>query len=183
MEIQEHELIDLDFALNQLSGNQTLLFQLFKRFANEYEATEDKVVEFKRCAQTQQLRDYVHTLKGVAGNLGFSALMKRCKEYEDCLKHSNHVPEIETRFLDTVTATIDKLTVLMAQQDPSDRSHASIKAKNELLAQLESNNFIATPILNKLLLALQSTDKANDEIRNHISAFNYRDAIAIIKQL
>lgn len=180
MDIREQRLIDLEFALNQLSGNQAILFQLFKRFINEYQSAPDKIAQFKAAEESQAHRDYVHTLKGVTGNLGLSALMNACKEYEFLLKGVQSSPQSETTFFSTLTQTINSIEDLMQEgNDDKDANHTS---KQKLIDHLEKEDLIAAPILNKLILELQLPSDVNGQLRSLIQAFKYKEALKLIKQ-
>ena len=179
MDIREHRLIDLEFALNQLNGNQALLFQLFQRFVKEYQSANDKITEYKQDAKPQQHRDYVHTLKGVTGNLGMSALMNACKEYEITLKGLDSSSQSEQHFFQTLADTIDNINSLINHGSSEKPSNSS---KQILIKHLENEDLIAAPLLNKLLLELQLSSQQSGHLRQLIQEFKYREALALVKQ-
>lgn len=178
MDIREHRLIDLEFALNQLNGNQALLFQLFQRFIQEYQLAGDKITEFKATTKPQQHRDYIHTLKGVTGNLGMSALMNACKEYEITLKGLDSSGQSEQHFLHTLTDTINSINSLINHSNTEQPSNSS---KQILIKHLENEDLIAAPLLNKLLLELQLPSQQSGHLRQLIQDFKYREALALVK--
>ena len=74
--------IDVELGLNNLAGNTNLYVELLKKFLNNNENFISGVVEcFDNDKKDEGLR-MIHTLKGLSGNLGMSALHETCKRTE-----------------------------------------------------------------------------------------------------
>ncbi|USD61331.1 response regulator [Vibrio sp. SCSIO 43140] len=68
--------LDLDSALSKLSGNVDLYLQLLSKFLYEFNETDFDI------AEEQDLRRYIHKVKGVVGNIGFQSMYQLCKQIE-----------------------------------------------------------------------------------------------------
>ena len=77
--------LDRQNALARLGGDEALYEKLLRQFL-ELETTPDQIEEQLACGDWPAAERLAHTLKGVAGSLGASALQKSAAELEQALK-------------------------------------------------------------------------------------------------
>ncbi|MFM2608153.1 response regulator [Vibrio chagasii] len=70
--------LDTNMGLMRASNNHKLYMKLLKRFVEAYSDEDTLTAELSSTAQQR----YLHTLKGVAGNLGASDLHSLCEKFE-----------------------------------------------------------------------------------------------------
>lgn len=169
-------LIDLEFGLSQLSGNRDLLLKMYDRFSNDYSPFADELASLVAEANYQEIRHKVHTIKGVAGNLGMNALHTICKEFEDAAKRSD--PEIEiylSPFQDKLTATLQEINNLQNGGDSESSNGIA-----ELTRLLEDNEFISNEQLSQLLADSQLSDAQKAQVSQAVNDLDYPTALSLL---
>jgi CheY-like chemotaxis protein len=77
---------DMPAAVARLSGDENMLGRLLLRFAEDYQNAAEDLQRLLETDQAQDAREWLHALKGVAGNLGISALAESARQLEKTLK-------------------------------------------------------------------------------------------------
>lgn len=176
-------LIDLEFGISQLSGNRALLLTLLNKFSDEYRQTDDKLQQMFASNDFDAARALVHTLKGVAGNLGLRALHAACKEQEDALKADSTRPENYDTFIAVLNDTLGAVALLDDNADAAtpggDADTAAAKAA--LLGALKANEFVPEAQLHEWLTSIYSDETERHIISDFIDELDYQSAIARIE--
>lgn len=79
--------MNIDEVLNRFAQNPSLLKKFVKKFPND-KTFQNLSVALKN-RDSQEVEVCAHTLKGVAGNLGFSKLYDRCSDLGTVVKEDN----------------------------------------------------------------------------------------------
>lgn len=175
------QIIDLDFGLSQLSGNRELLFKLLHKFANEYRQLPTQLDDAFARNDWEQSRILIHTLKGVAGNLGCNALFEEARHCENQLKNNHAKPDNMASFVrvhQQTIAFIDEHDA--AQVSPAPASDDT--SKQALLSALRQHEFIVQDQLDTWLAALALAEPQQQAVREAIDELDYEEAISIIEQ-
>lgn len=98
-------IFDTQFAVNQFSGKKELLLQILEKFINQYQHFDSELMNLLQQSDLGTLKQQVHTLKGVSGNLGMNALHQACKEFEVGIPHQPSDQAVES-FLSTFKKTL-----------------------------------------------------------------------------
>ncbi|GEM_PF-3368271 len=138
--------VDVKSGLQRVAGDQKLYLDLLARFVENFSAFAAEFLEFiKRGEKTEAVR-YVHTLKGVAGGLGATALQHLAGKLESQF--------VQTEKSALLADVVEELSLLLADMDmvlklknhPTAVSPAGIMGTDKefrtLLGQLEE------PLLN-----------------------------------
>jgi HPt (histidine-containing phosphotransfer) domain-containing protein len=123
--------LDIPLGLSHVGNNQAFYFQLLERFRNSQRPT---VGELRReCEANLQLeaRRRVHSLRGVAANIGALDLQNRAGELETFFKTHNIYNLRHPELLKRVQALDAALTVLL---DGLDHYHATAPVAAEVVA-------------------------------------------------
>lgn len=94
--------VNYNTLLNRFSKNEELLEKFIKKFPADQ--TEEKLVESFNVLNYEEMYIAVHTLKGVAANLGFENLSQICDQMGSRLKKGdysqveNDFEEVETEY-------------------------------------------------------------------------------------
>ncbi|MEG3767621.1 Hpt domain-containing protein [Alteromonas sp. 14N.309.X.WAT.G.H12] len=188
------EIIDLEFGLSQLNGNKTLFLRLLQKFADEYQHSEDKLNTMLQNGQWQEAKNHLHTIKGVAGNLGITRLHQACKQTETELKAQSAIPSTFPSFCLTLSATLSYVTQL--QQTPSlidsptkatsstnapATQEGKIAAPETFIQALEQNEFIAQDQLDEWLNETTSDLALQQTVKDAIDELDYDTALTLIR--
>lgn len=151
---QGFETFDIEFAKNQLAGNINLLLKMMNRFNDEFSTYASQIAKDLAENETDNAKNKLHTLKGVAGNLGLQKLHHICKDFEHEIKQ-NQVEE-----LDYYLAQLNEIIVisLQAAEDFCQDNNVADKSRIKL-AEIEATRL--TQI--KQQIATLKTMLANDE--------------------
>ena len=176
-------LIDLEFGISQLSGNKALLLTLLGKFSDEYRQTDDKMQEYFSQRDFTAARTHIHTLKGVAGNLGLNALFQASKVLDDALKQADAVPEQYPAFVVILSDTLDAIARLDDSTSPADTTsdEADTAAKAALINALKASEFIPQTQLDDWLNAIYSDASVRETVRGHIDELDYQSALNILE--
>ncbi|MEI6413839.1 MAG: PAS domain S-box protein [Pseudomonadota bacterium] len=82
----EGDLFDADAALKRAGGDRDLLASLLRRFREQFRPIVADLNRLLAAEDRRELIRYVHTLRGVAGNLGAMALATRATDLETSLR-------------------------------------------------------------------------------------------------
>lgn len=173
----ENLTIDLDFGLSQLSGNRDLLIKMFDRFCSDYAPFAGELQALADSGSTQELRMKVHTIKGVAGNLGFRALHTASKTLENEIKQPNgQLQTLLQQFIVTLNETVAEIDRIKSGAD----APANNDGLNELKRLLEENEFISSDRLNELLSGSDLPEQSKMQISQSINDLDYPAALALL---
>ncbi|MDO6695348.1 Hpt domain-containing protein [Aliiglaciecola sp. 3_MG-2023] len=178
----EEQIIDLDFAVSQLSGNQSLLIKLLSKFNAQYENLEHELADLKQSQDFKAYKEVIHTVKGVSGNLGLNALHLSSKNLESSVINQADIVEPEANFLTSLNQTIAKINSLTDESSEADSVTAPKSSRDLLIEMLKNNEFITQDKLNSLLddCAITETDK--QELLNAIDDLDYAEALNVINR-
>ncbi|TAA47158.1 response regulator [Corallincola spongiicola] len=82
----DEALLNSQDGLATLLGNKTVYLQALQMFLDHYSSLAEQVNELLRCGDNDGARKQMHAIKGVAGNLGLTALYELCRDFEQDLK-------------------------------------------------------------------------------------------------
>jgi HPt (histidine-containing phosphotransfer) domain-containing protein len=103
--------VDTASVINRLGGNEKVYLSICKKFLTDsnyqffiksFYEKDDKAAEF-----------YIHTLKGVAANLGFGSIRLLCKDILEGLKNNDRIL-IEQQIV-KLTAEYEKIIFVLSQ--------------------------------------------------------------------
>ncbi len=174
-----------EFAVSQLNGNKELLCRLLNKFNTDYaNAPQDMQ---KKCAKSQfnSASLLVHSIKGVAGNLGMLHLYEHAKIFEEkCKKGKANPTEIE-EFGDTLTATIRAAEHFIKNEGTSQEAVPDDANNSQSLQSLESvltkNQFIPAEELAQYMQNITMSAAQKDELLLAIQQLNYEAALTLLR--
>lgn len=137
--------LDTNMGLMRASNNHTLYTKLLKRFVEAYSDKSTLTVELSNSAQQR----YLHTLKGVAGNLGANNLRSLCENLES---------EITD---DDLKEKVIKTTIELSQEIANSLFHTTVATENTRDPQTKleaSPNQPSTELYGQLLEAVSNDD-------------------------
>lgn len=136
--------LDTDMGLLRASNNQQLYVKLLKRFIESYSDKDTLATELTSSAQPR----YLHTLKGVAGNLGATKLHALCEKLES--------KPVDSELMEQVITTTVELSQALAQS--FDKSKPPADEKTDQSQNIDSTSTPTNPTLYKALLEAVAND-------------------------
>ncbi|MBO1255991.1 Hpt domain-containing protein [Alteromonas sp. 5E99-2] len=173
--------VDFGFGLSQLSGDESLLIMLLAKIKTEYSNCDNKLKEMFDNEQWEDAKTLIHTLKGVAGNLGCKQLYATSKQMEDELKLTLSCPNSFPIFVNVLNDT----TALIQQAEKAGTVEIAFEKKlisdvTELVCILKQNIYISHDEIAKLLATIQYNDEKKQQLTLAIDTLNYALALELL---
>ena len=100
--------IDTETALNRLGGNEKLFTNLLKDFVKKQAGAAEKIREKLARQDFETAKRLAHTLKGVAGNIGASAVFEKARDLDEAIAEKT-AAESETDNVQKVREDLEPL--------------------------------------------------------------------------
>lgn len=178
-------LIDHEFALKQFSGNNALLLKMLDKFIQQYQGVGELLQALFAKQDIPSIKLQVHTIKGVSGNLGMTALHRASRMYEVQIDESKDSTTLDS-YIAVINLTLDKVKQVITEggqsKPPSklESDTTSIEPKKQLLDALNRNEFLTKNKLAGLLGELVLSEEQKTALQNAIADFDYENAKKIL---
>lgn len=175
-------IFDASFAINQFSGDESLLLHILEKFIVQYQYFDTLITEQLQQQDFQAATKQLHTLKGVSGNLGMKALYQACKEFEESSANQKMGNTLED-FLQVFRQTLTLIQSFSAKgSDEKVSEIASHKNKKELLiSALKHNEFISENRIDSYGQSLDLSTEKLYELKQAIDNLDYSHAISLLE--
>jgi HPt (histidine-containing phosphotransfer) domain-containing protein len=97
---------DTKTAIERLGGNKDLYRDLLGLFIYQYESIDTEILKLIGMNKIEELQCLVHTIKGVAGNLGADTLFEDAKTLNIDLKNGNLDTALINKFNESMKTAI-----------------------------------------------------------------------------
>lgn len=178
-----HEIIDLEFATAQLSGNTDLLYRMLGKFKNEFIDVPNDVAALLAEGKLKDAKLKVHTTKGISGNLGLMALFECSKALDLQLRENTFEQSQVERFAQLMQTTceyIESANFESSKMAPSKNRAPANDLKSVFLERLKRQEFIDDDTLEEYVEGLQLNQQLKQEITSLIEDLQYAKAIELI---
>ncbi len=179
-------LLNYDFALNQLGGNEALLSKMLGRFVAEFAIVPSEISAFLESNDINSAKIKVHTVKGISGNLGLQALFACATQFETELRAGQSSQTTLLEFTQITSETCIEIQKIQQKETPTiEKNEASLapeKSKIELIKRLKRNEFIDDETLVEMVANLGLSESNSQNLMALIEDLQYPQAIAIIEQ-
>ena len=175
-------LFDAEFATKQFSGNHALLTQILGKFITQHQDFDTVLTQLIQQGDMELSAHHVHTLKGVSGNLGMTALYNACKTFEEHLVSQvseDNLEDLVTVFRQTLTA-VKNFSAPDAQQVSGNDSLPKTE-KTTLIAALRSNEFISDSKMQGYLQSMSLDNETQAQLLQAINDLDYPKAIQLLE--
>tara|TARA_R110002167_G_scaffold74719_3_gene208945 strand:+ start:3436 stop:4053 length:618 start_codon:yes stop_codon:yes gene_type:complete len=175
-------IFDTQFALNQFSGNQSLLVQILEKFSQQYQHFDTSLTEHLQQENINSAKQEIHTIKGVSGNLGMQALHHACKEFEENLAQQtteNALKEFLNVFRQTLALVQNFSTENGVNASPEVAPQQDDKAA--LIAALKRSEFISESKMQSYGQSLNLSPEKLNELKLAIDNLDYVCAIQLLE--
>lgn len=177
--------LNYDFALSQLGGNEALLKKMLGRFVSEFVGIPADVAALLAENDISAAKMKVHTIKGISGNLGLQALYDCATRFDAELRTGELNQSMLEEFTYLVGQTcceINKMELKETPQKSPERGTMSAdESKIALISRLNRNEFIDDDTLNELIGGLALDEAETQKLVSLIEELQYPEAIALIE--
>lgn len=148
--------LDIEKGMKHVAGNKQLYIKLLDEFVQLSQNESEQLKTFMLQERFEDVRERIHTLKGVAGNLGASDLYECLSRFEKALKQLDRVQEVtlaakqSLKAIDDLRGTIEKVR---------DRHPEFMKFQDQKAAAKHSKE-IMEDVLTKILEMILQCDAA-----------------------
>jgi histidine phosphotransfer protein HptB len=191
------ELFNQDFALRQFSGNRTLLISMLNKFVAQYANYVEKLDELMAQQVQAELIRYVHTIKGISGNLGFETLYQASRSFETALSQEQVASEKHI-FTSSLALTLQHIQAFVDAAELDSPSTAApaiskseavssstnedvILARQQLTNALSQQQFISSSKLLDFLQRINLSSSDSEAVQKAINELDYATAIRYLK--
>jgi HPt (histidine-containing phosphotransfer) domain-containing protein len=185
-------LVDIEFALSQLSGNSDLLSRMLIKFSDEFNSVPNKVIQALKLNDLQEAKLQVHTTKGLSGNLGLMALYDcskkldlqvRAGKVDDALLQSfADIMENTCEYIKNIDIEAKEPQSFSSSDEPIVDNFENNTGKHTFLERLKHNEFIDDESLFTYINALSLSEEQKQTLKGLVEELQYTKAIDMIKQ-
>jgi len=183
--------LDTEAALARLGGNQTLYHRLLNMFCEENAQTAQKIRQAWLTGQSDEARRLAHTIKGLAGTIGATALANAAKALETSIAQ-NQTALVE-QYIEQTEACLTELIGTIASTKKSVQSEntstfapESIRVNlKKLMRLLEEGNVEAVDITEQLLKDMDGTQIQQEfaSVAQTIRRYDFTSALEVLHPL
>ncbi|MDO9492385.1 response regulator [Acetobacterium sp.] len=181
--------LNVETGLRMLGGDSSVYLRLIRQFGQKCETEAIHILEQAAAENYQSIMQTVHSIKGVAGNLGAIKIQELAAELEQAVRIKSGKEQFE-KMANNFVAEIrhfaealpkERISPENPQKDEGDRGQVET-ILNLLAVLLENNDTDAYDLFeeHKNLLILMLGD-VGFELERQIHEFDYRDALQTLR--
>jgi len=182
--------LDIEAGVKRLGGNQKLYLNLLKTFFLDNHDAPEKISTAIRKKDSAFLENYLHTLKGAAGNLSAKDLHGAAENLELVIEDNFHdiarfMAEFDKSFFMTMNSTEDLIMDLLKDSEESSNEQSASKATNilsngplfsEINELLEHHNPRAKVVLERIKAEVDLLPDEISDLEEQIGKFDFKGA-------
>lgn len=187
-DMEDSSILDIQEALNRVSGDKKALLNILERFSNKYADSFVNIEEFIKNKEFTSAEKKLHELKGVSGNISAHKLYKVSSDMDSILKKEQEPPiELMGQFKRSLEEVIDKIVSLKDDSKENKKSFDKekvLKLLEKIDTNLEQNIIESEEGLNELLpyLSDEIYKEFASRLSDTISNFDTDEASLLIER-
>jgi two-component system, sensor histidine kinase and response regulator len=117
--VEDIPILDIQSALARLGGNQEIYEKVLTAFIAEYKIAANAINEMINKREMEKAGQYIHSLKGVAGNIGAVRIQYVCQDIEKAISEQNStkLSDLLLNLLDTHNKTLQLIDGYLHERD------------------------------------------------------------------
>jgi len=183
--------LDSVTAIARLGGNRPLYERLLQRFCEDQATLPDRLRAARRARDDSQTILLVHTLRGLAGNIGADRLASLAAELEHCLRQSpeagNRIDGLLARLLDGLDGALAAAAAGCEDETPASSEKAPLPPETlaELRQLLSEDDAAAVHDFELIEEALSQRLEATDfdRLARAIHSYEFETAIDLLDRV
>ncbi len=193
IEIPELAGIDTNEGLQRIGGDVSLYQKVLFKFADSHSDVVSRSLELLKAGDRAQVERLIHSLKGVAGNIGAKALFAEVSKLEQWLKQGADVGEKQLEKVAEKVRTVTHAISTWRDADSSEQKDSSmdvdVELARDLLARmrdmLEAYDGDAVDLIDEIEAHLSSPDLIEEveQMRKHLNLYDFDAALAVLEDV
>ncbi len=187
--------IDLPWGLQRVGGNRKLFRKLLGEFYERHHGDLELIQHYLHEGDATSARRLVHTLQGVAGNIGGKAVQQQAHELEKAIINKQADIRLSDAFCTAFSELFASLSTLIddlpsvqkeTATDPTGLNQNDLKPLLEKLSKmLEDGNPDAATIVNTIRTGLNNTglDEPLITLQEQVANYDFDEAAVTLQQL
>ncbi|GEM_PF-1334208 len=184
--------VNANYALSQVSGNQSLITRLQQKFIKDFRASDHLMQNLFVQGELEQIQKLAHSIKGVSGNLGLEKLHLTCKLLETniALNDREATDYWINQFSWILGETLKQIEQIIEGSVPEDTAEPEINIEQlissllQIKNSLENDEFIDPDKLTELKqLTKLDAQKEYKQLLENIDHYDHDSAIDLINEL
>jgi two-component system sensor histidine kinase/response regulator len=137
--------LDLAQAMRRLGGNSKLMRKLVLRFAQTQPQALQRIAAALDAGDTETAAREAHTTKGLAGNIGATAVLERAEAVEKAIKHGQQadLPQALQSLKETLSEVLSAIAQSLAETTEGGSQHAAPASLDRLQFAADLQRFAA----------------------------------------
>jgi two-component system sensor histidine kinase/response regulator len=186
--------LDVELGLSRTSRKPGFFASLLRKFISSQEDAAARITQCLQADDAPTAERLAHTLKGVAGNLGASALQESAERLEMALRQRAEKPALEAALQETtellahlsagLRATRGLLPVAPTQHHfcpTPEQQQAALQALEHIKALLQADDATAVEVWETHAATLKNVLDAAPEIEAAIGGFDFEAALRMLR--
>ena len=184
--------INTTSGLGRIGSNVKLYISLLAEFRNDYNEICPHLLNIMKSDDIIQARHIIHTIKGVAGNLGIESVKMISEKLQDLIEQNNidfidkYISQLESA-LKEAFSDIDELTSIKHITNTLEKNilppEKVINVINELSELLKRNDMMANNKFDELRGGVHENDLILKDIESHINNLRFKHALHSLNDL
>ncbi|MBF0224622.1 MAG: Hpt domain-containing protein [Desulfobacterales bacterium] len=186
--------LNLESGLEKIGGNKKLYKKVLKDFDTGYADFSNTLTNEYQVRKMDDVKQMIHAIKGVSGNIGADELHSISKEIDECLKN-NQLDGLDNKFkmfneaIKTVLNSIHHLQSYNSQNESIKVKSLDVKELMEELTKIDELLSQSYPESEDLFDSIKNDlinlgfEEQTQKIAEHIEDFEYKEAKKILEIL
>lgn len=179
-EIKKLNINSIDFTSyikNYMVEDLQALYLQYDMFKNKFKEFSNKVDNMK--PNSKEFKLYIHTLKGVSGNLKIDAIYKLCKDIEAGLDFDKKLQNLKVELENLLKQIEDKITPKIKQNKKELDKNEVLEDVSKFKEAFENYSFVSRSSFDEFVLSIE--DHINkDQVNNLKSNFENKQTEQLV---
>ena len=177
--IQGNSVLDVPDALKRFVNNNELYTQALRSFINDYGDSVDKIKGLINSKNTNDLIDYLHTIKGISANLSAKEFSMITAKFHDNVKYGKDYRNLLNEYDSSLNELKKEIDMYLSKQEVVIEDDNLLNNKEEVLIRLleycKGHNTKAIHFFKEISYVLKE-DPFIAEVERDIFNYNFKKA-------
>jgi len=181
------EIYGVEYAklLASLASNESQALSLLKKYYNSYKNIHEALNALAN--DRDGLRDYIHKLKGVSGNIGARKMYEYCRLIEEA--NPIEQPTLMQELMQESSLVLQSIKLNIMEKVPQEQEHISEGELREsieaLIVDLQEDHFIQNDRIESFVHSLKDRVEPMmlTQIEKHFASYDYKSLLGILRTI
>ena len=168
-------------AQNYMIKDMQNIYVLYDAFKNRFNNFESRISKMEFASE--EFNNYIHTLKGVSGNLNINGVFELCKEIEKADDQKEVYEKLKVELSSVLEQINDKISSRLEVEDKALDKSEVIKEIDKMISSIEKASFISRTNYSEFLSSLIPFIKKEQEelLVEYFDIKNFDELLKLLK--